>query len=1298
MKTISTLAILPLLLAGRAQAITINFTDTTAPGNYPTFDPTGANLAAIVAACKTVWQDIIEDVGTVNITYSYASIAGLANGTATATSGGKPTAGHINVDSDNVRTWYFDPTPTNNSEYDFTQRLYQDLTGTQQANWFNNTPPLLIESSYRGVANATAPANAANGFDMYTTFLHEVGHVLGLSSSMASQEARDSGGVFGAGDFDFDVPSTFANGDPFAVRASGTNPDDVNDWAHVAAASFMCDSCAATGLRRLPAAADILAIAACSNWTSIDLPRQDFLPRQGIGTGSSTDFNNATNWEGNQVPSTADEAYLRLGTLVGGGAGIDIQLTAARGVGSLLVSNATDLFTNANLLDVVGTTTIEFDGNFPFPQIFVATSGELESGDLIVNGGELDMSGGLADIQNDLTLTADTLGREGAISGSGTVDVAGTLINNGRITGTDEVSPLLNFISAAASPWDLDGTSGNGEVYATAGNISFSSGSISDAFDGIFRVDDPHILTIAVGWTLGGGGQVDLNGGDPDFATLSGGLITASGGTIDASGLSRITAPITLSGSADMNCLGTVLLDRLELDGTTTITGGTIDISADSSLQIDGTTSISGGTFTTFAGSLLNLRGVTTLTGGSYNGPGEVQFEAPVTVNQPVTIDTDLFDMDGVTTGDDTLTLNDDLTINSNFIDDGNNSFNDLLAINGSGTTLHIPNVLSWFCTNQLNITTGTTATFPSITGAPFNFSGTATISGGTRWDAQSTLSGTVNFSSATSRLAFTTGDALTPHRLVGATINAPGTLRAVFTSHVIGSGTISADLDFLSGTKLLADNGTLTLSGAFTSISTLGTADTDGTLNVVPSWTLPTSSDLSLVGGIVTGGSINNGGNITGFGTITSTQLTNNGTISATDGQTLVINTTSNTDLDGTAPTAGHTVNAVDGNVRLSKPLSDAYDAAINVGAGREIEFVQGWTLNTAGVLNLVGGPSAVNPAVLRGLSHGLSGQINCSGETRLFGIATFNSGSNLSIPAASDVLRLFDNTNINFGTTVTGSGSLAVVTPSILVLPDDINIQPNLLLAGTLELANASGSQATVGDFSPTVNARLNIDIKATPAQAALNDRLTSLSPVNLFGNLLVRFTSAPPIVGQRWTILDAPAVSGTFANVTTTGVPAGYFLRVVYTATSVDAVIGKSETYNDWIVRNGLTNLDKLPGTDTDGDGMDNGVEYARGLDPNSFEPGEQPETGIIDVAGTDYLSLSARIHTLCESPDATLGVTRSIDLTTFGPANVILHSSVLDGPTQIRTDTWRSTVPFGSLPAEFLRLEAVISAGP
>jgi hypothetical protein len=198
-----------------------------------------------------------------------------------------------------------------------------------------------------------------------------------------------------------------------------------------------------------------------------------------------------------------------------------------------------------------------------------------------------------------------------------------------------------------------------------------------------------------------------------------------------------------------------------------------------------------------------------------------------------------------------------------------------------------------------------------------------------------------------------------------------------------------------------------------------------------------------------------------------------------------------------------------------------------------------------------------------------------------------------------------------------------------------------------------------------------------------------------VGLTGGLHLRFSSADLTPGQRWTLLSAPAVTGSFSSISRSGLPAGTDLRVVVTSTSVDAILIKSETYAQWVARNGLVGDDALATTDTDADNIDNGLEYAMGLDPKAAEPGGLPTVGSVNVLGTNYLSITARVNTLCEGIQATLAGTRSTDLVTFGTGQVVLHSSAIDDATQIRTLIWRSTVPLGSLPKEFLRVEATIS---
>ena len=235
----------------------------------PGSDPGGVLLQTVIApAAELLWERIILDPGTVTITYRYKDIAGLMNGTAVSVVDGHPVTGTINVDIDDP--WWFDSTPLNNSEYDFNQVLYRDLAPATQTLWYNGAPPPVLEASYRGFVNASAPVLAGSGFDIFSSFVHEIGHVLGLShSAMAKAETVDEG------DWDFDFNPAFIGGVSAAVKTAGFDPDNVNDWAHIAAVALMCKSCAQTGLRRMPGATDVFAIASGANWSNILLQRSD---------------------------------------------------------------------------------------------------------------------------------------------------------------------------------------------------------------------------------------------------------------------------------------------------------------------------------------------------------------------------------------------------------------------------------------------------------------------------------------------------------------------------------------------------------------------------------------------------------------------------------------------------------------------------------------------------------------------------------------------------------------------------------------------------------------------------------------------------------------------------------------------------------------------------------------------------------------------------------------------------------------------------------------------------------------
>jgi hypothetical protein len=564
------------LCAGPARAITINLTPVDL-GNNPNVDLDGTGLDAIMDYVAGVYHDIIEDTNTLELTYSWdsnlTSFAGQHQ-FGTELNGKEVTA---NIRFNPARSWFVDPTPADDSEYTMSQVLYNfgpnALSVTQKANRFSGTVTDVFEAGYNGPA---VPGGDADGLlDLVTLAFQEIGHALGMSSSFSGTliEVADlngnlPGGVFSENDFDYDVNPVFVRNDVMALLPRGTTSGD--GIAHLNGNDAAMSSLGSD--RRVKAsAADIFALAAGSNWTSIDLPRQDFL---GGGT-----WNTPGNWMGNQTPGAADDAYVRLGDSIG--------LSANDVVGSLTVDNNSFVVTLANKLDVVKTATIQSTSTINRSQIWVTTGGELEADDLVINsGGDLKLENGLADV-NTLTLNDDA-----TLFGRGTVDVATSLNNNGSIEATTGLTLTLTTASVFGI-WDLDGTSGNGVVRAVSGDLVVQGG-LSDAFDGIMVIGANHYADFDTAWTLGSGGRLELIGNATDPADMRGSTLTVLG-DLQVSDRGLISAPVTFGSTADVSILGPD--GRLSLTGPTTLlSGGSYtgrEIQFDNTVNVNGNVTLS---------------------------------------------------------------------------------------------------------------------------------------------------------------------------------------------------------------------------------------------------------------------------------------------------------------------------------------------------------------------------------------------------------------------------------------------------------------------------------------------------------------------------------------------------------------------------------------------------------------------------------------------------------------------------------------------------------------------------------
>jgi len=315
------LAVSIMLCGPRATAINI-ILDYEPQNNSenPSFDANGAKLTAIMQAAAAHWESIILDDHDLTVRYWYDNLDDgfLGQGGNLDSSSNRVNIGRIRFDTRDInntlRNWYFDPTPTNDSEFAMQHQSY--ATDGNPA-WFAGPPLGGVEIGYRGVAS-NGPASG--NYDIYSTAVHEIGHLLGLINGLSAIDTEVLDG-------DFDIPPGLMNGHVSAVRTADPPPyNDVGEYAHIRPdTALMCDMCAAPSARRQSTAIDILAMASASDWTNIDLPRK--MLAQGH------DFNDTSGWLMGQAPGNFDDAFIT----IGGDFVSPIAMTADDSVGSLTV-------------------------------------------------------------------------------------------------------------------------------------------------------------------------------------------------------------------------------------------------------------------------------------------------------------------------------------------------------------------------------------------------------------------------------------------------------------------------------------------------------------------------------------------------------------------------------------------------------------------------------------------------------------------------------------------------------------------------------------------------------------------------------------------------------------------------------------------------------------------------------------------------------------------------------------------------------------------------------------------------
>jgi len=792
------LGLAALLMAANASAVNISMVYHNY-GENPTYDPNGTQLQALMGAVETYWEDIMKcnSTWTLTVNYGYEDLTGSTLASHSNEDWwpfpDHPEECKIVVDSSD-RTWYIDQTPFDNSEYTMSQTLYRGLSAANKTAYYNGTPPDVLEERYVGSANGSVPA-AASEIDMFSVLLHEMGHGLGMTGNYASGET---------GDEDYDFASALVWGATAAARCYAS--DNVY---HLAANTLMYPTIG-DGVRRLPSATDVFAIQDGGDWstTGIDLKRKDF-----YNASPSASWTTTGNWEGNRLPDSADDAFVRHGGTA--------TLASNQSVASLLIDAASAVSLSSCTL-TVGTATTIGQGS--------------QSASVTVGSGGLLTSGSIA-VANLATLSLDSGGD--ATAGSITVASGGTL----QITNTSSSTGSVTATTALAIAGSVtaDGTGCN--LYGPTTLASTAQVSVADANDylylqgtttfqggsytGLGMLRQCGNATVTAPTTIGVA-TYDMDGTSETTTFTLGSTLTLNVQAIDAAG----TPNLAFGGTMNINSGGSLVVNTPAawgINGTLNMAGGQVSGSA---LTLSGPVNIDTNNCniycnTTLASTAqvslpdaedyLYLHGATTFQGGSYTGLGVLRHYGNATVTAPTTISVSYYDMDGISSTTTVFTLGSILTLNVQSIESPGvaNEFNDTLNIN-SGGELVVNTPTSWTMAGTLNLAGGRVKGQAFVqSGALATTTSTGYLDAAVTFDADSTNSLSTNLQLGAASYV-----------MAGAAFSGAGDLRVASTATLAAQNNAAVNVDVVNLGRVspgVADGaGGLTFGGTLTTSGTL--------------------------------------------------------------------------------------------------------------------------------------------------------------------------------------------------------------------------------------------------------------------------------------------------------------------------------------------------------------------------------------------------------------------------------------------------------------------------------------------
>lgn len=264
-----------------------------------------------------------------------------------------------------------------------------------------------------------------------------------------------------------------------------------------------------------------------------------------------------------------------------------------------------------------------------------------------------------------------------------------------------------------------------------------------------------------------------------------------------------------------------------------------------------------------------------------------------------------------------------------------------------------------------------------------------------------------------------------------------------------------------------------------------------------------------------------------------------------------------------------------------------------MTVGAGATSAAVFGGTLS-------LNGPITANTTNRRLILGGTAGSGAVNG-------AISNSPTNqaVGLDKVDPITWTLTGANSYTGTTAVSAGTL-LVNGNQGTATGAITVSSGATLGGigtiggnTTALAGSTIAPGNNNIDTLTTNSGISIaGTLAIEVNAIFSDRLSVAGTLDVTGSTLAITTLAAP-AQESYVIASYSGLTGTFSSVT--GLPAGYTLNYNYNGEGLIALVkGGSSPYGSFETANGIAGAGS--NTDSDNDGIPNGIEFVIGGDPS------------------------------------------------------------------------------------------------